>query len=57
MRIAERYRTWGLLPHVEQTFMPFAERFLPLATIDRLFAYGQQPLPFQPSSTDSARSF
>lgn len=39
VHIIERYRTQGLLPHVEQTFMPFAERFL-LATIDRLYVYG-----------------
>jgi quinol monooxygenase YgiN len=40
VQIVERYRTQGLLPHVEQTFTPFAERFLQLARIDRLFVYG-----------------
>ncbi|MCL9981513.1 MAG: hypothetical protein NBV60_00005 [Erythrobacter sp.] len=34
----------GLLPHVEQTFSPYAERFLSLATIDQLFVYGN-PTP------------
>lgn len=41
VHIVERYRTRGLLPHVEQTFTPFAERFLQLAKIDRLFVYGE----------------
>ena len=40
VHIVERYQTQGLLPHVEQTFTPFAERFLELAKIDRLFVYG-----------------
>ncbi|HYG22545.1 MAG TPA: hypothetical protein VEH04_07160 [Verrucomicrobiae bacterium] len=40
VHIIERYRTNGLLPHVEQTFAPFAERFLKLATIKKLFVYG-----------------
>ncbi|CAN5174691.1 hypothetical protein BH09PSE3_BH09PSE3_28330 [soil metagenome] len=40
VHIVERYRTKGLLPHVEQTFTPFAERFLELATIDKLYVYG-----------------
>jgi quinol monooxygenase YgiN len=40
VHIVERYRTRGLLPHVEQTFTPFAQRFLELAKIDRLFVYG-----------------
>jgi quinol monooxygenase YgiN len=41
VHIIERYRTQGLLPHVEQTFAPFAERFLALATIDKLYVYGE----------------
>jgi len=41
VHIIERYRTQGLLPHVEQTFAPFAERFLKLATIEKLFVYGE----------------
>lgn len=40
VHIVERYRTNGLLPHIEQTFAPFAERFLKLATIDKVFVYG-----------------
>jgi quinol monooxygenase YgiN len=40
VHIVERYRTQGLLPHVEQTFTPFAERFLELAKIDSLYVYG-----------------
>lgn len=38
--IVERYRMAGVLPHVEQTFAPYAEEFLRLAKIDRLFVYG-----------------
>lgn len=40
VHIVERYRTQGLLPHVEQTFTPFAERFLQLAKIEKLYVYG-----------------
>ncbi|AOF96162.1 hypothetical protein SAMN05518849_1485 [Sphingobium sp. AP50] len=40
IHIVEKYRTKGLLPHVEQTFAPFAERFLNLAKIDKLYVYG-----------------
>ncbi|SEQ98573.1 putative quinol monooxygenase [Sphingobium sp. YR768] len=40
VHIVERYRTQGLLPHVEETFTPFAERFLALASIDKLYVYG-----------------
>ena len=40
VHIIERYRTNGLLPHVDQTFPPFAERFLKLATITKRFVYG-----------------
>ncbi len=40
VHIVERYRTQGLLPHVEQTFTPFAERFLELAKIEKLYVYG-----------------
>jgi hypothetical protein len=40
VHIVERYRTQGLLPHVEQTFAPFGERFLKLAKIEKLFVYG-----------------
>jgi len=40
VHIVEKYRTKGLLPHVEQTFSPFAERFLNLAQIEKLYVYG-----------------
>jgi len=39
--IIERYRTPGLLPHIEKTFAPFAEKFLSLAKIEKLFVYGE----------------
>ena len=39
--IIEGYRTAGLVPHVTQTFAPYARRFLDLVTIDRLYVYGQ----------------
>jgi hypothetical protein len=42
--IIERYRMPGVLPHVEQTFSPFAEAFLSLAKIEKLYVYGQ-PTP------------
>lgn len=41
VHIIERYRTRGLLPHVEETFTPFAERFLALAKIEKLYVYGE----------------
>jgi len=41
IHIVEKYRTKGLLPHVEKTFSPFAERFLALVTIDALYVYGE----------------
>jgi len=41
VHIIERYRTQGLLPHVNETFTPFAERFLELAKIDKLYVYGE----------------
>jgi quinol monooxygenase YgiN len=41
VHIIERYRTQGLLPHVKQTFSPYAERFLSLCTIDALYVYGE----------------
>ena len=43
VHIVERYLTEGVLPHVEQTFGPFAERFLKLATINALYVYGEPP--------------
>ncbi|SFG25752.1 Quinol monooxygenase YgiN [Novosphingobium sp. CF614] len=41
VHIVERYRTEGLLPHVEETFTPFADRFLALARIEKLYVYGE----------------
>ena len=41
IHIVERYRTQGLLPHVNETFTPFAERFLELVTIENLYVYGE----------------
>jgi quinol monooxygenase YgiN len=41
VHIIERYRTRGLLPHLDETFTPFAERFLGLATIDKAYVYGE----------------
>jgi quinol monooxygenase YgiN len=41
IHIIERYHPRGLLPHVEQTFAPFAERFLALATIEKTYVYGE----------------
>jgi quinol monooxygenase YgiN len=40
VHIIERYKIQGLLPHVEQTFTPFAKRFLELSKIEKLFVYG-----------------
>ena len=40
VHIVERYLAAGLLPHVEQTFSPFAEQFLSLAKIEKLYVYG-----------------
>lgn len=40
VHIIERYRMRGVLPHVEETFSPFADRFLALATIEKLYVYG-----------------
>jgi quinol monooxygenase YgiN len=40
IHIIERYREAGVLPHVEQTFAPFAEEFLAFATIEKLYVYG-----------------
>jgi quinol monooxygenase YgiN len=40
VHIIERYHAEGLLPHVEHTFAPYAEKFLSLAKIEKLFVYG-----------------
>jgi quinol monooxygenase YgiN len=39
--ILERYHPDGVVSHIEQTFAPFAERFLSLVTITGLTVYGQ----------------
>ncbi|MBU1385195.1 MAG: hypothetical protein ACT6R7_09735 [Brevundimonas aurantiaca] len=44
VHIIERYRMAGLLPHVEETFAPYAEEFLSLVKIEALFVYGD-PTP------------
>ncbi|MDF0642625.1 MAG: hypothetical protein P0111_01235 [Nitrospira sp.] len=41
VHIVERYRTKGLLPHVKQTFAPYADRFLKLVRIEALYVYGE----------------
>lgn len=41
VHIIERYRTAGLLPHITQTFAPFAERFLAFAKIENAYVYGE----------------
>jgi hypothetical protein len=41
VHIVERYLPQGLLPHVEQTFAPFAAKFLELARIEKVFVYGE----------------
>jgi len=44
VHIVERYRGNGFIPHARITFAPYAERFLELVKIDKLFVYGQ-PTP------------
>jgi quinol monooxygenase YgiN len=39
--IIERYQMDGVLPHVNETFSPYAAEFLSLATIDKLYVYGE----------------
>ena len=41
VHIIERYRTEGVLPHAKQTFAPYADRFLKLAKVHRLYVYGE----------------
>ena len=41
VHIVERYRTKSLLPHVKETFAPYAARFLELVRIDALYVYGE----------------
>ncbi|MDF3416332.1 hypothetical protein HKX54_17825 [Sulfitobacter sp. M57] len=44
VHIVERYLMAGVLPHVEETFAPYAEKFLSLARIEKVFVYGD-PTP------------
>lgn len=41
VHIIERYRPAGIVPHSDTTFAPFAEEFISLAHIDKLFVYGE----------------
>lgn len=41
VHIVERYKSEGLLPHVVETFEPYAEQFLKLANIEKLYVYGE----------------
>lgn len=43
VHIVERYLTDAVLSHVENTFGPYAERFLKLASIEKLYVYGEPP--------------
>ncbi|MBN7804595.1 hypothetical protein JZX86_04370 [Agrobacterium rosae] len=43
VHIVERYMTDAVLSHVENTFGPYAERFLKLASIEKLYVYGEPP--------------
>ena len=40
VHIIERYRSEGLVSHIDQTFAPFAQRFLDLVTVTSLVVYG-----------------
>jgi quinol monooxygenase YgiN len=40
VHIVERYLPNAVLPHVEQTFAPYADEFLKLAKIERVYVYG-----------------
>jgi hypothetical protein len=41
IHIIERYRPAGIIPHSDITFAPFAEEFLSLARIEKLYVYGE----------------
>jgi quinol monooxygenase YgiN len=41
VHIVERYLTDAVLSHIEATFGPYAERFLKLANIEKLYVYGE----------------
>ncbi|MBT0667301.1 hypothetical protein HT136_02830 [Novosphingobium profundi] len=47
VHILERYAMEGLIPHVEQTFAPFAEEFLRLCKIEALYVYGNPTAPIR----------
>jgi quinol monooxygenase YgiN len=40
IHIVERYLSDAVLPHVERTFAPYAETFLEMAKIERVYIYG-----------------
>lgn len=40
VHIIERYQADAVLPHITQTFAPYADRFLALAQIRKLCVYG-----------------
>lgn len=41
VHIVERYRSAGLLPHIKQTFGPYAGRFLELVRVKAVYVYGK----------------
>jgi quinol monooxygenase YgiN len=41
VHIIERYRPDGIVPHSDTTFAPFAEEFLSLVRIEKLYVYGE----------------
>ncbi|MBU4115495.1 MAG: hypothetical protein KKD09_19875 [Gammaproteobacteria bacterium] len=41
VHIVELYQTDAVLPHINETFSPYTERFLGLAQIKKLYAYGE----------------
>jgi quinol monooxygenase YgiN len=43
IHIIERYLTDGVLPHVEKTFAPYAQKFLEMAKIERVYVHGRVP--------------
>lgn len=41
IHIVERYQADAVLPHINETFAPYAQRFLALAQINALYVYGE----------------
>lgn len=56
VHIIERYRTPGLLPHVEKTFAPFAEEFLSLAKMRSCSSMAKQHQKLEPNWMDLEQS-